>query len=80
MMQVPGLLQLMRRRYRYDFHDYPHMVQSADGRIHLVYSKHSKALYISSVDEARTLSGSWTHRGIGKDQGDVPHAGYRVRW
>ena len=49
-----------------DFHDYPHLVQGRDGRLHVFYSRHNRALYHLAAPEPHSIDGAWTHREIGR--------------
>jgi len=49
-----------------DDHDYPHLVVSADGHVHVVYSRHNRSLWIATSPKPRTVQGRWNVREIGR--------------
>ena len=48
-----------------DFHDYPHIIQSADGVLHVFYSRHNRSLFQITAPSPNTIDGEWTAREIG---------------
>ena len=50
-----------------DNHDYPHLFQSADGRLHITYSRHNISLWIASSENPHSIGGSWNVREIGSN-------------
>jgi hypothetical protein len=50
-----------------DFHDYSHLFQSADGHLHLTYSRHNESLWIASSENPNSIEGNWNVREIGSD-------------
>jgi len=49
----------------HDFHDYPHIIQSADGVLHVFYSRHNRSLFQLTAPSPNTIDGEWTAREIG---------------
>jgi len=48
-----------------DDHDYPHIIQSSDGRLHVFYSRHNRSLFQVTAPEPHSINGQWTTREIG---------------
>lgn len=50
-----------------DYHDYSHIFMSADGHIHVTYSRHNLSLWIASSENPHSIAGTWNVREIGSD-------------
>lgn len=48
-----------------DPHDYPHIFMSADGHLHITYSRHNESLWISTSEYPHSIEGAWNTREIG---------------
>ena len=49
-----------------DYHDYPHIIQSSDGILHVFYSRHNESLHQMIGPNAHAIDGEWQAREIGR--------------
>lgn len=49
---------------RWCYHDYPHMVRSHDGRLHVFYALHGTGLRQSTAPQAGGIEGQWRDRTV----------------
>lgn len=57
---------------KWDYHNYPCMVKSSDGRPIIFYARHSRELYQLTAPEPHSISGEWTRKTISEDQNCYP--------
>lgn len=55
-----------------DFHDYPHLVQSADGFLHVFYSTHNRKLWQITSSKPRSVEGPWRERELTDSGASIP--------
>ncbi|RAV03026.1 BNR-4 repeat-containing protein [Paenibacillus sp. YN15] len=57
---------------RWDYHNYPAMIQSPDGRPRIYYAKHAHELYQLSAPHPHSLEGEWTRSTISQNRNCYP--------